>query len=208
MLFQSGRIHTLFQTPFSTSLFLLFTSSKKCGAKFLGASPSSQLCYPNRAFFPFPTETKVDALKRSWSPSLQGTSVPTQGLELSTHSCQSHRCRRALPNMSRFVTPSPTRSFGLLTVGQLTRQWPLFAFSSPFQRQDLIILSIFAQTARGNTVSDKLASRKAPKLQGLGELLDWLSILPFHLGNLCPIRSMRGYTWIFWSDRVWSCKPS
>ena len=34
-----------------------------------------------------------------------------------------------------------------------------------------------------------------------------LSYLPFHLGNLCPIRSMRGWTWIFCSDLMWSCSP-
>ena len=33
------------------------------------------------------------------------------------------------------------------------------------------------------------------------------SHLPFHLGNLCSIRSMRGCTWIFCSDLIWSCSP-
>jgi len=33
------------------------------------------------------------------------------------------------------------------------------------------------------------------------------SHLPFHLGNLCPIRSMRGCTCIFCSDLMWSCSP-
>jgi len=33
------------------------------------------------------------------------------------------------------------------------------------------------------------------------------SHLPFHLGNVCPIRSMRGCTWTFCSDLVWSCSP-
>ena len=33
------------------------------------------------------------------------------------------------------------------------------------------------------------------------------SHLPFHLGSLCPIRSMRGCTWILCSDLMWSCSP-
>ena len=33
------------------------------------------------------------------------------------------------------------------------------------------------------------------------------SYLPFHLGNLCPIQSMRGCTCIFCSDLMWSCSP-
>ena len=33
------------------------------------------------------------------------------------------------------------------------------------------------------------------------------SHLPFYLGNLCPIRSMRGCIWTFCSDLVWSCSP-
>ena len=33
------------------------------------------------------------------------------------------------------------------------------------------------------------------------------SHLSFHLGNLCPIRSMRGCTWTFCSDLMWSCSP-
>ena len=34
-----------------------------------------------------------------------------------------------------------------------------------------------------------------------------LSHLPFHLGNLCPIRSMRGCTCIFCNALMWSCRP-
>ena len=159
MSLQSARIYAPFWSSCSSDLFFLFIISKRCGSvhkekrcgsKFLGASPLILLWYQNHAFFPFFIKT---AWKRSRDPSLQGTSDPTQGLESSTYSCQSHWSHRALPNLSWSVTPIPLRSFGLLTVGQLTRQWPPFAFLSPFQRKDLI-MSIFClvQTTWGKTI--------------------------------------------------------
>ena len=135
-------------------LFLHLTNSNKLGARCFGASPSSQLSCQKRAFCPSPIVTVVDALKSARSRSLQGSSIPAQGLEVSTQSCHSHLKRNALLNLLRSGIPSPPRSFGLVTVGQLTRQCPPLAFSSPFQRKDLLILSMLfrAQAANGNTV--------------------------------------------------------
>jgi hypothetical protein len=61
---------------------------------------------------------------------IAGHIVPAYGLESSTHSCNSQRSHRALPNLSKSMTPNPPRSFDLLTIGQLTRQWPPFVLSS------------------------------------------------------------------------------
>src|SRR5690242_5392365 len=63
----------------ATDLFFLETSSKRCGARFLGTMPSSQLSCQNLAVLPSPTVTMVEALKRSLSARLQGTSNPFQG---------------------------------------------------------------------------------------------------------------------------------
>ena len=49
-------------------MFFLFTHSKRCGARFLRASPSSQLWCQNYAFIPSPIVTVVEALKRSVCP--------------------------------------------------------------------------------------------------------------------------------------------
>ena len=144
----------MFRSSCCTARFFLKTSRNKFGAKYLGASPSSQLWCQNLVFAPSPKVIMIDELKRRRSTSVHGSSEPIQGLESSTHSCQSQRNRRALPNLSRSGTPKPPRSFGLVTVCQLTRQCPPLAFSSPFHKKDLLILSIFflAQAARGNTV--------------------------------------------------------
>ena len=150
----SDRIQLLFRSSCWTDLFFLLIRSNKCGANYLGISPYSQLLCQKRAFAPSLTVILVDRLKSSRLVSLQGRSVPAQGLDSSTQSCQSHRKRRALPKFSKSGIPKPPRSLGLVTVGQFTRQWPPCAFSSPFHKNDLLILSIFflAQVARGNTV--------------------------------------------------------
>jgi len=147
-------IQLLFRSSCCTVRFLLETRRNKFGARYLGACPSSQLWCQNLVFAPSPKVIMIEELKRRRSSSEHGSSEPFQGLESSTHSCQSHRNRRALPNLSRSGTPKPPRSFGLVTVGQLTRQCPPLALSSPFHRNDLLILSIFflAHAGRGNTV--------------------------------------------------------
>ena len=135
----------LIQLPLCSScrtvLFFLRTSMNMCGAKYLGASPSNQLWCQKRALLPLPIVTVVEELKRSRSASLHGTPNPTQGLGSWPHSCHSHLRRNALPNLSRSGTPNPPKSFGLHTVDQFTRLCPLLTFSSPFQRNDLLILS-------------------------------------------------------------------
>ena len=142
----------------------------------------------------------IEELKRRRSSSLHGSSEPLQDLESSTQSCHSHRKRRARPNLSRSGTPNPPMSFGLVTIFQLTRQWPPFAFSSPFHKKDLLILSIFflAQAARGNTVRWYVGMEDRTEVTRVRRPA-LFSSLPFHLGSLCPIRSMRGCTWILCS---------
>ena len=134
--------------------FVLETRRNKFGARYLGACPSSQLCCQNLVFAPSPKDIMIEELKRRQSSSEHGSSEPLQALDSSTQSCHSHLNRRARPNLSRSGTPKPPSSFGLVTVCQLTRQCPPLAFSSPFHKKDLLILSIFflAQAARGNTV--------------------------------------------------------
>ncbi|WVZ82338.1 hypothetical protein U9M48_029607 [Paspalum notatum var. saurae] len=128
--------------------------AKKWGARLQGASPSSQLSCQNLVLAPLPTVTEVEAWNRRRSRLPHGTCESLQGFESSVHSCQSHLSRSARPNFSRSRTPRPPKSFGLLTVGQLTRQWPPFASSLPFQRKDLQTLSIcfLAHFAKGKTV--------------------------------------------------------
>jgi len=147
-------IQLLFRSSFCTIWFVLETSRNKFRARYLGACPSSQLWCQNFVFAPSPKDIMIEELKRRRSSSEHGSFKPLQGLESSTHSYQSHRNRRARLNLSRSGTPKPPRSFGLVTVCQLTRQCPPFAFSSPFHKKDLLILSIFflAHAAKGNTV--------------------------------------------------------
>ena len=154
ILYCSALIQELFASSCATVLCFLCTSSKRCGARFLGASPSSQAWCQNLVFFPLPIVMVVDALNKRRSISVQGISRPAQGLFSVCHSYHIPRTRRALPNLSRSNTPRPPRSFGLLTVGQLTKQWPPFATSSPFQRKERHIFSIcfLAQTASGKIV--------------------------------------------------------
>jgi hypothetical protein len=128
------RIQLLFCSSCCTVLFFLRASWNKFGATYLGASPSSQLWCQKRAFAPSPHVIVIDELKRRRSTSLQGSSDPSQGFDSSTHSCHSQRRRRALPNLSRSGTPRPPGSLGLVTVGQLTKQCPPLAFSSPSTR--------------------------------------------------------------------------
>ena len=131
----SERIQLLFRSSRCTVRFLLETRRNKFGARYLGASPSSQLLCQNLVFAPSPKVIMIEELKRRRSTSVHGSSEPIQGLEISTHSCQSQRNLRALPNLSRSGTPKPPRSFGLVTVGQFTRQCPPLAFSSPSTRK-------------------------------------------------------------------------
>ena len=147
-------IQLLFRSSCCTVRFVLETRRNKFGARYLGACPWSQLWCQNLVFAPSPKDIMIEELKRRRSTSLQGSSDPSHGFDSSTHSCHSQRRRRALPNLSRSGTPKPPRSLGLVTVGQLTRQCPPLAFSSPFHKNDLLILSIFllAQAAKGNTV--------------------------------------------------------
>ena len=107
----------LFRSSCCIVRFLLETRRNKFGARYLGACPSSQLWCQNLVFAPSPKVIMIEELKRRRSSSEHGSSEPLQDLESSTHSCQSQRNRRALPNLSRSGTPKPPRSFGLVTVG-------------------------------------------------------------------------------------------
>jgi hypothetical protein len=202
------RIPPSFWSSCWTDLFFLLTSSKSYGARFLGASPSSQLWCQNCAFVPFPTVTMVDALNNNLSVGLQGNSEPAHGLEGSTQSYHNQRNRSALPNLSRSGTPRPPSSLGLDTVGQLTRQCPPFAFSSPFHRKDLRILSIcfLAQAASGKTVRWYVGIDERTEVTNVSRPA-LFSSLPFQPGNLWPIRSIRGCTCTFWSGLVCNCRP-
>ena len=132
------RIQLSLQSSCWTVLFFLLANWKRFGAKYLGASPSSQLLCQKLAFTPSPMVTMVEALNNSRSTWLQGRSIPVHGLDSSVHSCHSQRSRSAWPSLSRSGTPSPSRSFGRATVGQFTKQCPPFAFSSPFHKNDLL----------------------------------------------------------------------
>jgi hypothetical protein len=151
-------LRELIQLPFcsfwQTVLFFWLASSKRWGARYLGASPSSQLWCQKHALLPFPIVVVIEALKSKWSRSLCGSVILTQGFESWTHSCHNQRRHKVLPNFSKFGTPNPPKPFGMQTVGQFTKQCPPLAFSSPFHRNDLLILSIcfLAHTARGNMV--------------------------------------------------------
>jgi hypothetical protein len=60
---------------------VLLTISNRCTAKFLRASPSSQLLCQKQTFAPTPIVIVVDELKSSRSVSLQGSSDPAHGLD-------------------------------------------------------------------------------------------------------------------------------
>jgi hypothetical protein len=135
------------------------TRVKRWSARLQGASPSSQLSFQNIALAPLPTVMEVVAWKNKRSSLLHGTYRPCQGFGSSVHSCQSQQSLSARPNFSKLRTPSPPKSLGLLTVVQLTRQWPPFALPSPFQRKNQRILSIcfLAHFAKGRWTYDRSA---------------------------------------------------
>jgi hypothetical protein len=147
-------IQWLSRSSMNTDPFFVLDIANRLGAKWHGASPSSQASCQKRHLWPSPTTTLVEVVKSARSVSSVGVSMPAQGLVSSTHSCHNQRRRKSLPNLSRSGIPKPPKSFGLVTVAQFTRQWPPLAFSSPFHRKDLLIMSILlrAQTASGNTV--------------------------------------------------------
>ena len=152
--------------------------------------------------------TVVEELKRRRSVLLHGTSIPIHGFESSTHSIHSHRRRRALPNLSRSSTPIPHSFLDLHTITQFTKQCPPLAFSSPFHKKDLSILSIFflAQATSGNTVRWYVSIKDRTVVTKVS-LPALFSILPFQLGSLWPMRSMRGCTLTFCKDLVCSYSP-
>ena len=195
ILYCSVLIQELFASSCAIVLCFLCTSSKRCGARFLGASLSSQAWCQNLVFFPLPIVMVVDALNKRRSISVQGISRPAQGLFSACHFCHNHRIRRALPNLSRSNTPRLPRSFGLLTVGQLTRQWPPFATSSPFQRKERHILSIcfLAQTASGKIVRWYTGMEDSTKVTKVNRPARFRSF-PFQPWRRCPIFSIKGCT--------------
>jgi hypothetical protein len=86
-----GDVSSQGENPIVVSKQLLHSSifprsQKRFGARYLGASPSSQLLCQKRAFAPSPRETVVEKLNRRWLTSLQGRSIPAQGLESSVQS--------------------------------------------------------------------------------------------------------------------------
>ena len=103
----SLRIQLLFRSSCFTVRFFLEIRQNKFGAKYLGACPSSQFWCQKLVFAPSPKVIMIEELKRRRSSSEHGSLEPFQGLESSTHSCQSHHNRRALPNLSRSRTPKP-----------------------------------------------------------------------------------------------------
>jgi hypothetical protein len=119
-----------------TILFFLRTNLNRLGARYLGASPSNQLWRQKRAVLPLPMVTMVEELKRRQSVSMHNTCVPTQGLGLSPHSCQSHRRCKALQNLSRSGTapPCPLAPWVCRPSASLSSNVPPLVFSSPFQR--------------------------------------------------------------------------
>jgi hypothetical protein len=87
ILIRSDLIQLPLLSSWWTDLFLRRASMSRCGARYLGASLSSQLWCQKHALLPLPIVTVVEALKRRRSVSLHGTSVPTQGFGSSPHSC-------------------------------------------------------------------------------------------------------------------------
>jgi hypothetical protein len=151
----------------NTDPFFVLDITNRLGAKWHGASPSSQASCQKRHLWPSPTTTLVEVVKSAWSVPSVGVSMPAQGLVSSTHSCHNQRRCKALPNLSRSGIPKPPKSFGLVTVAQFTRQWPPLAFSSPFQRKDLLILSILLRPRlrTGTSSDDRLVWKRGPMRQ-------------------------------------------
>jgi hypothetical protein len=138
--------------------------------------------------------TLVEAVKSARSMSSIGVSMPTQGLVSSTHSCHNHRRRKALPNLSRFAIPNPPKSFGVVTIAQFTKQWPLLAFSSPSKGR-ILWFYWFAYGSRpraGTSSDDRLVWKRGLMRQERRPGL--FSHFPFQPGSLWEIRSMSGWT--------------
>lgn len=78
-----------------------------------GRLPYSQVDVQKVVIFPLPNVMRVVAVKSCLSSSLQGVSMPLQGLLWGLHSYQSHRNLSALEKRSRSKTPRLPRTLGL-----------------------------------------------------------------------------------------------
>lgn len=123
---------------------LLCGFAKDMRCQVFGACPFNQLECKKRDLLPIRAVTIVEVWNKSLSLLSQGISMFAQGLSLCFHLNQYHLSLSALANCSRSKMPSPPKSFGVQTVGQLTKQRPplTFSISLPFHKKLLQYLSI------------------------------------------------------------------
>ena len=141
-------IHLLFSRAFCTEIFFLCVFRNKLGAIVFTEAPLIHDEVQNKAVFPLPIFTTVDALKSSWSVLLHGTSRFVHALSFCFHLNHSHLNLKALVKLSKSKIPIPPFSFGRQVVGQFISECPPVTFSgvSPRQRKLRRNLSILLST--------------------------------------------------------------
>lgn len=105
-----SRIHMFSFMASATVMFFLRLCLKSIGNRVAGDVPLTKLEVQNFALRPLRTDTLVTAVKRAWSRSSTGSSMPRQGRFGSLHSHRNQRSRRAFidggVNLSRSLSVS------------------------------------------------------------------------------------------------------
>ena len=130
-------------------LFFLFEIVYTDGARSLGRMPCIQALFQKAIFLPFPILIIVAAVNRCLSVSLQGSSLPTQGLPSGFQSRQSHKKWRALVNFPRCRMPKPPFSFDRAALVQFTLHLAPVILSMPAYRNCLRLVSTSCKVAFG-----------------------------------------------------------
>ena len=136
----------------------------------------------------------VHAANNSFSVSSQGTSIPSQDLSGKTHSCHSHRRRRARTNLSTSRIPSPPHSFSsVIFIYLILHLSPEIALS-PAQRKRLWILSTSSRTSLGgfSAVIKYTGWEDSTDLVRLARLA-CVKFLPFQVESFPEALSIRGW---------------
>ena len=153
LMFWRARTQLPSESSFCTDLHFLVVILKSDGKRSFSAPPSCQWSCQNLLFAPSPKVMLVDARKRAMSAGVHGSRAPVHGRDASVQANQAHRSRKALPNLSRSVTPRPPKLCGLHTVCQFTKGWLVVPGAAlPFiQMKWRLILSILFSTHFGKT---------------------------------------------------------
>jgi hypothetical protein len=126
-----------------TFCFFLHANKYKLGATSIGACPFSHDECQKDAMSPRPTVTIVESRKKCFVRQITwGFGTDPLSIWIDPSIYHSHlRCSARLKR-SKSIMLTPPSIFGLVAFGQWLDKYPPFVVSAPFQRKDLLILSI------------------------------------------------------------------